>query len=462
MPTFELRGSLLGVLVLSVLSFAVAIGWTLDLHNADSLIPTLVSLDFWLPFYWGQDRFGMLLPLVAAPVRDSFWNLVAQNALGVFLMLAGAYVVALKCAVRQPEIVALALLSLVLAWPAEKTAFQLLTTDQSYSPALGLYAFAFGLLRPDSSWLTRVCAALLMALGAWTNAGTGLLMLAVFTVAAAMPRLRPDAMWLLGGVILSLAGHLALQKLAPGVRLDTSHLTVASLAEITSLTVGFWSDAYQRFLGPAVWLTVPTGLLALALERRNATARQAVTATVVGCALYGLVMVVFFGGTGRHITPVLPLLLGAILVVFARHLPAVSDRFVVVGLTGLVLLQSGADWPEAGRRRLLTRFAEGHAIELYQEGVTVVTGDYWRVWPYAFALNLLHEGVSGDRPVLPVALRSEDFYLRRAQHIRPGTKIAVVPAADYHYWAVRGPRAELSVVRVTDDYELAIVKSVGE
>ena len=142
--------------MLSVLSFAVAIGWTLDLHNADSLIPTLVSLDFWLPFYWGQDRFGMLLPLVAAPVRDSFWNLVAQNALGVFLMLAGAYVVAVKCAVRQPEIVALALLSLVLAWPAEKTAFQLLTTDQSVqsgsrSVRLRVWLAAAGLIVADAS-----------------------------------------------------------------------------------------------------------------------------------------------------------------------------------------------------------------------------------------------------------------------------------------------------------------------
>ena len=142
-------------------------------------------------------------------------------------------------------------------------------------------------MRRDSSWLTQACAALLMALGAWTNAGTGLLMLAVFTVAAAMPRLRPDAMCLLGGVVLSLAGHLALQKLAPGVRLDTSHLTLASLADVRILAVGFWSDAYQRFLGPAVWLTVPMGLLALALERRNATARQAVTAIVVGCVYAG-------------------------------------------------------------------------------------------------------------------------------------------------------------------------------
>ena len=181
-------------------------------------------------------------------------ELVAQNALGVSDV--GRRVVAVRCAVRQPEIVALALLSLVLAWPAEKTAFQLLTTDRSCGPALGLCAFAFGLMRRDSSWLTQACAALLMALGAWTNAGTGLLMLAVFTVAAAMPRLRPDAMCLLGGVVLSLAGHLALQKLAPGVRLDTSHLTLASLADVRILAVGFWSDAYQRFLGPAVWLTV--------------------------------------------------------------------------------------------------------------------------------------------------------------------------------------------------------------
>jgi hypothetical protein len=27
----------------------------------------------------GQDRFGMLLPLLAMPVTDSFWNLMVQN-----------------------------------------------------------------------------------------------------------------------------------------------------------------------------------------------------------------------------------------------------------------------------------------------------------------------------------------------------------------------------------------------
>ena len=63
---------------------------------------------------------------------------------------------------------------------------------------------------------------------------------------------------------------------------------------------------------------------------------------------------------------------------------------------------------------------------------------------------------------MPVALRSEDFYLHRAQHVTPGTKLAVVPSNSYLYWSLRGPKAELSVVRVAEDYEVTVVKAVGE
>jgi hypothetical protein len=131
-------------------------------------------------------------------------------------------------------------------------------------------------------------------------------------------------------------------------------------------------------------------------------------------------------------------------------------------LTSLVLYQAGTDSPDTGRRRLISRLADGHAVELYQEGVTVVTGDYWEAWEYAFALNLLHERVSGGRLVLPVALRSEDFYLSRAQHVTPGTKLAVVPSNFYLYWTARGPKGVLSVVRTADAYEVALVKTVGD
>jgi len=36
-------------------------------HHSDSLIPVLESLYHWQIFFWSQDRFGMLVPLLATP-----------------------------------------------------------------------------------------------------------------------------------------------------------------------------------------------------------------------------------------------------------------------------------------------------------------------------------------------------------------------------------------------------------
>lgn len=453
------RSNLLPILGLALLSLAVALGWTLDLHNADSLIPVLVSLDLWLPFYWGQDRFGMLVALLVAPIRDSFWNLIVQNALGVFLLIAGAYAAANRCGVRCPQLVAFALLSVLLAWPAETTALQLLTTNQSYGPALGLFAVSFAMLRPHAAWTTQSAAVLVMVLGAWTNAGTGLLMFVLFGAAAATPRLRASALPLFVSAAFALAIHFVLQRIAPGVRLDQSHVALVGLETFGTTAAAFWSDAYQQFLGPAIWLTVPFSVIALFLERQNLVARSAVLAVFGACLAYGALMIVFFGGVGRHVTPALPLLLGALFIVLARHvsLSRNQQRVLTAGMAVAVVLQSGVEWPEVGRRRLVTRLADGHALELYEERVTVVTGDYWRAWPYAFAINMLHERVSGERPVLTVALRSENLHEQHRRAIGPGTRLAVVPSHDSRYWSLRGPNVELSVLRTAPDYEVAIV-----
>src|SRR4029077_11756254 len=62
-------------------------GW----HQSDSLIPVLVSLQKWTPFYWDQDRMGMLVPLLTLPLRQPLWNLVAQEAIHVFAGLAAMF-----------------------------------------------------------------------------------------------------------------------------------------------------------------------------------------------------------------------------------------------------------------------------------------------------------------------------------------------------------------------------------
>src|SRR5262249_19684451 len=58
-------------------------------HYSDSLVPILTSLYHWTPFYWDQNRFGMLIPLLALPFRNPLWNLLFQSGLTLFAGFAG-------------------------------------------------------------------------------------------------------------------------------------------------------------------------------------------------------------------------------------------------------------------------------------------------------------------------------------------------------------------------------------
>ena len=63
----------------------------------------------------------------------------------------------------------------------------------------------------------------------------------------------------------------------------------------------------------------------------------------------------------------------------------------------LVSLQAWPMPPAALRRQFVEKLGRGQAFNLYATQATVVTGDYWVVWPVTFALNLLHEQVAGGR-----------------------------------------------------------------
>ncbi len=64
------------------------------LQTADSIVPVLVSIQRWTPFFWGQDRFGMLVPFLATPFHDPFVNLLVQGWLTTFAALVAPFLVA--------------------------------------------------------------------------------------------------------------------------------------------------------------------------------------------------------------------------------------------------------------------------------------------------------------------------------------------------------------------------------
>lgn len=53
--------------------------WAHNAFLADALVPVHVSLTRWEPFYWGQARYGMLVPLLALPFREPLVNYAVQN-----------------------------------------------------------------------------------------------------------------------------------------------------------------------------------------------------------------------------------------------------------------------------------------------------------------------------------------------------------------------------------------------
>src|SRR5512138_3409683 len=105
---------------LAAAAILVDLGRFHALEHADAIVPVLVSLQRWTPFYWDQECYGMLVPLLALPVRDPFWNLLLQRGLLVLAGLASVLLLARHVLAGRdwPLAGALAAAGLLLAAPA--------------------------------------------------------------------------------------------------------------------------------------------------------------------------------------------------------------------------------------------------------------------------------------------------------------------------------------------------------
>ena len=70
-------------------------------HNSDSLVMTLISIYQWTPLYWGQDRLGMLFPLLASPWEHPLSNLLAQGAMTTLVALSSFFLLGYYVAGRR-------------------------------------------------------------------------------------------------------------------------------------------------------------------------------------------------------------------------------------------------------------------------------------------------------------------------------------------------------------------------
>jgi hypothetical protein len=429
-------------LAAGVLLLAVLLAVWMDLspvhryHTADSIIPILVSLYHWTPFYWGQNRFGMLVPLLALPVEHPFGNLLVQVALRIFAVLLSFFLLA-RAAVPRPYWPAVGALTLAVFLGGKDLAGHAFLYMQPYGQSIALSLGGLLLLERRGRPAAVATGLALLALGAWV-APSDLLWLAPFVLLRSLlgltaegealrpwpARLLPDrrTLALLAAVVAAFALSVLFSWLAP------YHLTSFGPAPPR-----FWLPAWQRllesaasYLTPPIFAVLGSLVAVLAVSAlRNRTALAARRALAAGLVLLGsaLAQLVALGTTRwlqmnrlsvRYLAPGLLLTVTALaallLIAVLEGRPApfhrASNALALALLVAVVAFRYGLPSVAQARTALDAGLGADSRAVLAAE-CTHVIGDYWRVWPAVYEANLIRWEKGEERPVWGISFRAE-------------------------------------------------------
>jgi hypothetical protein len=359
-------------------------------QHADSLLLVLVSIQHWTPFYWGQDRFGMIVPLVTRAVRDPLWNMLAQGYLTTFAALVAPLLIA-RMLIDQPRVwILVGLLTNVLLLLFVPAVVQFdWFVNQPYSLALALGCGGLLLVNGDDTRRIAV-GTILVFFAHWVD-------IAVCVQLIPLVVLRGD--WTgrrLGAIGAGAAGGLLL---AHTISAPHTTASVTPLAQWPHAWTQLLLTAFGIILHPTALAFFALALVALFVGRL----KSGRSVLVAPCAIATAVAVANWLAMGtsewvrlnlyfaRYMFPTLLLLGVAASTVLAEY----SFRrqvawLAAAGVALLALAVSIYGWPSAAaiasgldqrNGRLTADVIESHA--------TVIGGEYWAVWPAVFHANLI-------------------------------------------------------------------------
>ena len=368
----------------------MGLGTLHQFQHADSLLTVLISTQRWTPFFWGQDRFGMLVPLVAMPIRHPLANLLAQGWMMTAAALLAPFVMARFLTGRAGPWLAIGACTNTLFFLVAAPAVQFdWLVAQPYGLSISLGFAALILAVDDQGPRASVTALVLLALACWVNIGVGL-MLAIATVIVGS---RPVRL-----LTLAAAGT-ALASLAAGYG-ATAH-TVASLAAPRQ-----WLDGWRQLLEGLPGVTAsPDAVIGIAIGTAVAMAwlwrtdalptwRPAAAICAMAVGTWLVVGMSLWVGMNRYVFRYMyPTLMTAgvgvsivVAALFAKRTKALTAA-ALAAWAAVVVVRYGTPSLARVERDIDSRFGRQTAAVL-RSGATVVAGDYWRVWPAVFHANL--------------------------------------------------------------------------
>lgn len=402
----------LAIVGCAVIAAWITLGDFLDEMDADHVVPVMVSLQRWTRYYWGQDRLGMLVPLIALPVRSPFANLLVQCGLTVFAALM-TFVLGARALSHRPGAVLAGMITTTLFFltASRELIHYLAAPSQPYGVSLAL-TFA-ALICLDQIPVTRARAprlaagVLLLTLALFVNLAL-VVLVGPFLVLRGLPHLRallaarrPVLSWWRDP---SVFGLLAFGFAAATNLISAKTSPYAGATQFGVLPPADWPRGWATFFErtierlPSGWLLVMAMATAAVVVfvavpsprgiTRDELIASASALAVAVCAwlLVGALQWVRANGYGYNYG--IPSLVFAFVAVvgfaFTRVTltPRMRVRLIVVCL---VLLGASAAHDHGvpsvrERRRFLDRFGE-HTEALLRSGATHLTGNYWMVWP---------------------------------------------------------------------------------
>ena len=446
----DVRGGILFVLLLTM---AMDLGTIHARHHADSLVPVMLSLHRWTPFYWEQDRFGMLVPLLARPFSHPLFNLLVQSGLIMLSTMLGFLFLAMRLARRRFALLFSFSVLLLMLCTRDYHA-QIFLPDQPYGSAFGLITgaalaarkgrgtwrgrpsrrsifwvvVANACLRSPSGQRSRACCPRSSCCSIPHSAcDSGSLAAAPVFAGSSPGYYLVEVLPVILIALTSLCPTLWLMWTYPYHETSLKSVPIATVPRgIYKLLVACLSrDAVQYLiLALCAVLTLPLiikrrPLIGLGLGRVLATVTFLLTVAFITCFSHVFSLHVWNNEFNpRYIaTSVLFLIACAAfllsestrLLVSAKKIPRINA--MLWALTLLVIF-TRYGYPSLGEvRRQVDATLGGRTPAIQKVGARFVVGDYWNVWPMTFHANLVRYEL-GQPPIWAITKRS-----RETEHI---------------------------------------------
>ena len=415
-------------------------------HNADSLVPVLSSLYKWTFYYWEQNRFGMLVALIATPFAHPVTNLLVQNGMTIWFGLL-CFPLAIRYLTGGHDRSGLGPFAAASFLGLAPGIFQWMffSTDNVFSTSLALGLF--GLVAVERPTIGRGILALgLMTLATWTNSAIGVMLLPlVFGVTAARWFTLDDdpegsrrvfKVGLAQSALCLFALMLSkiLERIPPP-EYRTTWIVVPRPSDWPRLlmtTAGsFWAEqvpiAWACFFG----LCAATGV-ALGVRRRDWRGLAGFVAVVVAAAVFVCVMGILFNGRWRYSVPALVLVHIAAVTLVGRSLrQTLASRETallsagLLAVLGAVVVGHGLPSRDNVTASLNARFGP-MADAVRTARCTHLAGDYWDVWPVVFLANARAMDDGTDERVWGLTFRSSPTAFRWRAIPRERVRVAAL------------------------------------